>query len=233
MSFTRAFAILALSVFGACAPEAGKPKGPPTGPFLVSDYFAPSGAMGDGATPGNVSINAASCPARAPGARGTCYSFQYLDTRPYETPTSQQTGVCNWAGLFLQYPAGNWGAEPGLKIPSAKLSRVRLSAAIAEGSELLTFQIGGIGTRPGDVPPAGACPPADTEPGPYFDQISSATAPQTVGTEWQRIEIPIVPRYTAGDGVAIETLIGALAWSVSGTTTALPKTIYVDDVVYE
>lgn len=228
----RAFAIVALFAFGACAPEAGKPKAPPTGPFVVSDYFAPSGAMGDGATPGNVSIDAASCPARASGARGTCYSFQYLDTKPYETATSRQTGVCNWAGLFLQYPAGNWGTAPGLPIVAAKLSRATFSVAVAEGSELVTFQIGGIGTRPGDQPPRDACPP-DTTPGPYFDQVQSATAPQMVGTEWQRVEIPIAARYTTGDGVAIETLIGALAWSVSGTTTALPKTIYVDDVVYE
>lgn len=235
-SFVSALLVGASLALAACAPEAGKPKGPPTGPFTVSDYFAPSGAMGDGATPGNVAVNESPCRARAPGARGICYSFDYVDTQPYETPVSHSSGVCNWAGLFLQYPTNNWGREPGLPIPAGKLNTVRFSAAVAAGSELVTFQIGGLGTRPGDPAPTGGCPPAEEEPGPYFDQIQNATAPQTVGSEWQEIEIAILPRYPASGSAAevpITSLLGALAWSVSGTTTPLPKTIYVDDLVYE
>src|SRR5262249_32935479 len=40
----------------ACAPKAAAQKPDPTGPFAVSDYYAPSGAMGDGATKGNLDI---------------------------------------------------------------------------------------------------------------------------------------------------------------------------------
>jgi hypothetical protein len=191
--------------------------------------------MGDGSTAGNVTINETACPPRPDGARGICYSLSYVAAAPYETPISHTTGVCNWAGLYLQYPTNNWGTEPGLPIVADKLSAVRFYAAVAAGTELVTFAIGGIGTRLGDAPPANACPPVEVPPGDYYDQITGSTSAM-LGTQWQRVEVPISPRFPASGtatAVPIETLLGGLAWSVSATTSPLPKTIFVDDVVYE
>ncbi len=221
-----------------CAPKAGQPKPPPEGPFAVSEYYAPSGAMGDGATPGNLVINQGTdCKARPDGARGNCFSFQYVNNAPYTTPVSKSTGVCNWAGLFWQYPTNNWGTETGLPIPVSKLTKVTFQVAVASGSELMTFQLGGIGTPPlpdgAPAPPSTtACPPPDS-PSPTNYDLLLGSLMQTVGSDWQKLEIPIGARDPASPLPSTTLLIGAFAWSVAGNTSPLPKTVYIDDLFYE
>jgi hypothetical protein len=230
LSFATLFA-------SGCAPKAAQPKPPPDGPFAVSDYFAPSGAMGDGATPGNLVIGTSSgCKERPAGARGYCYSFQYVGNAPYTTPVSKSTGVCNWAGLFFQYPDNNWGTSPGLPVPSGKLSKVSFQVAVGAGMETMTFQIGGIGAPPQPdgapaPPPPSACPPAETPVPPNYDLVSNVTM-QLVGTEWQKIEIPILGRDSSASLPSSTELIGAFSWALS-STPGLPKTVYLDDIFYE
>jgi hypothetical protein len=235
--FVRGIAFGAPLLALACAPKAGQQKPPPEGPFAISDYYAPSGAMGDGATPGNLVIGTSTgCKDRPAGARGYCYSFQYVGSAPYTTPVTKSTGVCNWAGLFFQYPDNNWGASPGLPIPAGKLTKVSFQVAVAAGSELMSFQMGGIGAPPlpdgGPAsPPAGACPPAETPPPPNYD-VLMGIAMQQVGTEWQKIEIPLTGRDPSVPLPASTNLIGALSWAIPATP-GLPKTVFLDDVVYE
>jgi hypothetical protein len=228
---------LAVPVFSTgCAPKAGGLT-PPTGAFSVSDYFAPSGAMGDGATPGNLVISANSgCKARPANARGACYTFQYAGSAPYTTPITKSTGVCNWAGLFWQYPDNNWGASEGLPVPTGVVKKVTFQVAVAANTELMTFQIGGIGAPPlpdgGPAPPPpGACPPAETPTPPNYDLLVNASM-QQVGTEWQKIEIPILARDPSQPLGTTTNVIGAFSWSLAASP-GLPKTIYVDDLVYE
>lgn len=200
----------------ACSPEAGKPKGPPEGPFTVSEYFAPSGAMGDGAVMGNLVINDnKACKDRPEGARGNCYSFDYV------------AGPELWAGLYWQYPANNWGAEPGLPVHGEKFSKVTFQAAVKEGMERIIFVVGGIG-----VPRA----PEEAEVYPHNDQMKHE-APFDVTTEWQKFELPI-PMQFVDDATPISELIGAFAWYANHPpdtdyTTAPLKTIYIDDLAYE
>ena len=221
----------------ACAPKAGQEKPPPDGPFAVSDYYAPSGAMGDGATNGNLIAHTDTpCKARPPGARGSCYSFEYVASAPYTTPVNHTTGVCNWAGVFFQHPANNWGAEQGEPVPSGQLTKLTFQVAVAAGSELLSFQAGGIGVPPlpdgaPAPPPATACPPAETPPPIYYDDISS-TVMLPVGTDWQKIEIPIMARQPGAPVPATTNLIGAFSWGISASG-GLPKTVYIDDLFYE
>jgi hypothetical protein len=235
--FVRGIAVGAPLFAVACAPKAAQQKPPPDGPFAVSDYYAPSGAMGDGATPGNLVIGtSADCKARPDGARGYCYSFQYVGSAPYTTPISKSTGVCNWAGLFFQYPDNNWGTSPGLLVQSGKLSKVSFQVAVGAGTETMTFQIGGIGSPPlpdgGPAPPPpGACPPADTPVPPNYDLVNNVTM-QIVGTDWQKFEIPLQGRDPSAPLPASTTLIGAFSWALSATP-GLPKTVYLDDIVYE
>jgi hypothetical protein len=214
----------------------GTPINPVGGPFVVSDYFAPTGAMGDAATPGNLVISVqAGCKSRPAGARGNCYSFQYVASNPYTTPITKSRGVCSWAGVVFQYPDNNWGTSEGLPIASGKLSKVSAWVALASGNEEITFGAGGMGSPPdaeaGAGPSASMCPPSETPRLPNYDVLSSSST-QEIGTDWTRIEIPILSRDPSAPVPATTNLIGAFLWAMS-STPGLPKTVYLDDLVYE
>jgi hypothetical protein len=235
--FVRSFALGAPLFALACAPKAAPPKAAPEEPFAISDYYAPSGAMGDGATPGNLIIETGvGCKDRPANARGSCYRFQYVANSSYTTPINKSTGVCNWAGLAFQYPDNNWGTSPGLLVPVSKLTKLTFKVAVAAGTELVNFQMGGIGAPPladgGPAPPPpGACPPAETPAPPNYDILMGAST-QQVGTDWLTIEIPIAGRDPSVPLPAKTNLIGALSWGIP-MTPALPKTIYMDDLFFE
>jgi hypothetical protein len=106
ISFPRIAALLSALPLLACGPSAEEDRakaGPIVGPFVVSNFYTPSGFMGDGAVPNRltVDINRNCREPRPPGAQGDCYRFTY---RP---------GDVKWAGAFWVAPANNWGTEPG------------------------------------------------------------------------------------------------------------------------
>jgi hypothetical protein len=215
--FSQAIVPLLAVLLSACGPEAGKPKGPPEGPFAVSEYFAASGAMGDGATEGNlVTSENKNCKERPAGARGNCYAFDY-------TPNS-----ILWAGVYWQYPANNWGADPGLPLPEG-LTKISFQAAVLEapaGGERMKFAIGGIG-----VPPL----PVDATDFPNDDQFKYEEF-KYITTDWQAFEFMLPP--PIDPNLPIASLIGAFAWYANypegaDFTTLAPKTIYIDDIYYE
>jgi len=114
------------------APPGVGPNGVET-PFAVSNYFAPSGYMGDGAggTALTATTGGATCATRPEGARGDCYRFSY------------EAGTQLWAGVYWQFPPNNWGSAEGKKIaPGA--TQVSFWAAGAAGGEPLKVVIGGI-----------------------------------------------------------------------------------------
>jgi len=213
--------LLALAAIG-CGPEAGKPKGPPEGPFAVSDYFAASGAMGDGSTPPRLTINEGKeCKARPTGARGNCFAFFYDPS----IPTSMEPAVPSvlWSGLYWQYPPNNWGEEPGLKLP-AGLTKVSFQAAVADGkNEMVQFAAGGIGI------------PADATLTDYpNDDVFRAPLGVNLNGEWAKLEI-MLPQ---DPNQPINELIGAFTWSLNypmdtDPTLVEPKTLYIDDLFYE
>jgi hypothetical protein len=99
--------------------------------FAVSDFFTPSGHMGDGQEPGHLKmdVNGACRTSTAENPRGNCYQFTY-------TPPGEKL----WAGVFWAFPANNWGAEPGRAfrpwlfdakagVIRQRYNRVRFSAA--------------------------------------------------------------------------------------------------------
>lgn len=98
---------LALALSG-CGPVDGRDDivelGPITRvPFAVSDFFTPSGHMGDGAKAGFITMNVGNdaCKTRTGGERGKCYDFDY---RP---------GSNLWAGAYWVFPSNNWGTRNG------------------------------------------------------------------------------------------------------------------------
>jgi hypothetical protein len=109
ISLTKIAALLLALPLVACGPSAEEDRakaGPIYGPFVVSEFFTPSGLMGDGAIPGRltVDINKNCREPRPPGAQGDCYRFVY------------KPGDVKWAGAFWVTPANNWGTAPGRQV---------------------------------------------------------------------------------------------------------------------
>jgi len=101
-------------------------------PVTISDYFAPSGYMGDGATsPTAIVVQTMPCKQpRPPEAVGDCYHVTY------------KPGSAAWAGVYWQYPENNWGAIPGKQV-EAGATKVTFYAAGAMGGEVIQFIAGG------------------------------------------------------------------------------------------
>lgn len=98
-------------------------------PFAVDDWYGPSGYMGDGEHPGAI-MDAQSClPSRPSTWIGNCHRYTW-------TPSGTA-----WAGVYWQYPDGNWGDKPGLEIP-AGATKIAFEAWGATGNEKVDFMVG-------------------------------------------------------------------------------------------
>jgi hypothetical protein len=127
-----------VALFGCPADIDDTPPGviPPEGlavPFAISEHWAASGFMGDGAD--GVSLTGGlpgeNCGPRPEGVEGDCYRFDY-------TPSTLL-----WSGVYWQSPADNWGSAEGVKIqPGA--TKVTFWAASADGGQTLKVKVGGI-----------------------------------------------------------------------------------------
>jgi hypothetical protein len=222
---SSALSLSAILLSVACSPKAGQPRLPPTGAFTVSDYFAASGAMADGdgkSAPGMVVTTqypGAKCgdKTRDAGARGACFVFDYVP------------GPNLFAGVYFQYPANNWGAEPGLPVHSDKFTQVSFKFAVSDNNQtLLSFGIGGIGyPTHTDADIAAGITNSD-------QFLSTDTPPTTPSGDWQSMSIRIKPAELPN----VTDIIGAFAWYASypmGSDFNMlpPTTVYIDDIVYE
>jgi hypothetical protein len=112
--------------------EDGRPDlgtAPSVLPFAVDDWYGPSGYMGDGETPGAITDSMTCLDARPTTWVGNCHRYTW-------TP-----GAAMWAGVYWQYPDGNWGDLPGLPIP-AGATKITFQAWGATGGEKLDFMAG-------------------------------------------------------------------------------------------
>lgn len=212
---------IALVLLSACGP--GDPldqlghTGPLDGPFAVSDFFSPSGDMGDGAVAGPLTTDInENCKERPAGARGDCYRFTYV-------PSTQL-----WAGVYWQYPSNNWGTQAGWPLgqrvtdmgtlpvfTSVKFQVASNVAADDLGNALQAqFIVGGIN---GGFQ--------------HSDAFKFSVFRTDVSTSWQQITIDI-------SGIPFESVIGAFCWVTSypmntDPATAAPHVVYLDDIVWE
>jgi hypothetical protein len=169
--------------------------------------------MGDGATPGKIRVDINDhCKTRPDGARGACYRFVYT------------LGDVAWGGAEWLIGGTDGGQTPGLPIPGASLHHVSFYAAEDGGSDIVNFVIGGVSG------------PAAVPPGAYQDTLEQQVS-ETLTSDWQKFDIDIPP--TSDFQPPITSLLGAFTWAVNWTSsgahpaTAPPKTIYIDDLVYE
>jgi hypothetical protein len=116
------FSLTAVLATGCLPSIADFDQGPLTSTFAVSDYFAPSGYMGDGEYFGKL-IGTANegCKPRAGLARGNCYAFTYFPN---------DVGVDPWAGVFWVFPSNQWGSSPGRAIDISKFKQISFWAAV-------------------------------------------------------------------------------------------------------
>ncbi len=199
---------LVLPLAVACGPEDGRSQiknaGPAKDTFAVSDYFAPSGAMGDGATPGHiVTVQNGDCKERPEGARGDCYVFTY-------TPGSEL-----WGGVYFQYPADNWGTAPG-KLVEPVFSKVHFYAAINREEQEATFIVGGIGMNDDTME--------------YRDSFQIETT-ETIGMDWKEFSIDIAEQEYESVLGAFAWSIGYPP--DTDPEAAEPMVLYIDDLVWE
>jgi hypothetical protein len=207
---------------GACGPKSPLDQlsraGPLSASFAVSEFFSPSGDMGDGAVPGPLTTDInENCKERPVGARGDCYRFTYV-------PSTQL-----WAGVYWQYPSNNWGTQHGWPIEQRTdqagvtlpiFTTVRFKAASnveldALGSAMpVQFIVGGIN---GGFQ--------------YSDAFKFNLFKTDVSTEWKDYAIDI-------SGIPLSSVIGAFCWVTNyppntDPATVPPHVLYLDDVVWE
>jgi len=194
-------------LFFSCTPQTGTPDDAPLAvPFAVSDYYSPSGYMGDGVTIGvvNMLADGTACPSRAPGAVGDCYQITYTPPVP---PAN------GWAGVYWQYPENNWGTYAG-HIVQPGATQVTLYAMGGNGGEQVSFKVGGI---------------ADDDTERNHDSIDVTGPAVTLTTQWQPISIPF-------DGATYSEVLGAFAWIVDlpvlggGVADSQPVVFYLDAI---
>jgi len=98
-------------------------------PFAVDDWYGPSGYMGDGEHSGAIKDAQMCLPSRPSAWVGKCHRYTW-------TPSGTA-----WAGVYWQYPDGNWGDRPGLMIP-AGATQVAFQAWGVTGNEKVDFMVG-------------------------------------------------------------------------------------------
>lgn len=164
-------------------------------PFEVSNYFYPSGWMGDGEE----------------GEKYIQLNDQWRENC-HSAPTCVRITYCpnkkGWAGIYWQYPDGNWGDSPGRRIKGAR--RLTFWARGERGRELVQFKAGGISAQGKK----------------YHDSFEIAIAPVEFTQEWQRYEIDFT-------GADLSSVLGAFAWTANRSGNLEGLTFYLDDIRYE
>ncbi len=229
----------------ACLPSLNDPDyGPLNETFAVSDFFSPSGFMGDGAKQGFLSVDFREefCKQPRPtGARGRCYSFTY-----YMDGSSNMM----WGGVYWVYPTNSWGARPGYMLDSARFKQVSFYAAV-EMPTPSTKSGGGdcfFNGIAGGIDAKGFYGPTE-----HDDKIRAQEVYQVgtdIGPDYKQFHVSLANQPAAAE------LVGAFAWSIDfpsdsctctvagalplectsmGGVLSCPKPvkIYLDDVVWD
>jgi hypothetical protein len=161
----------------------------PALPLVVDDYYAASGYMGDGETGGIT--DSPMCDVRAGDKRGLCHKLTW------------KPGAKAWAGVYWQYPDGNWGTTPGLSLP-AGATQISFWAWGAKGGEKIDFfagmdKVDGFHAETGDIV-------LTTTPTHYVVNLSKVT-------------------YSA--------VVGAFGWSTGTSDGMSPVVFSIDDIEWQ
>lgn len=159
-------------------------------PVTLGSYYYPSGWMGDGKF-GDKYIS----------IRHVTESFDGRDVIAMKIEYNQ--GPEGWAGIYWQYPDGNWGDKPGRTISGAKA--ITFIAKGAFGGEIVEFKSGGIrGLK-------------------YTDSFEATLGKVGLEREWKRYRIDL-------SDYDLTNVIGAFNWVAGGTDNKGKLIVYIADI---
>lgn len=189
-------AALAAALGGVCALASAAQSLPfnvYTDANAPDNHYVPSGWMGDF---GDVEF-------KSDWNEG-CHSGQTCIKITYTAARSQGA---DWAGIYWQDPANNWGDRPGgYDLSGAK--KVTFWARGEKGGEKLDeFRAGGI-------------------PGENFDSDVAYMGPVALTAEWKQYEVDL-------NGKDLSSIKGGFMWSARAGDNKAGLTFYLDDIRYE
>jgi hypothetical protein len=157
------------------------------------NHFIPSGWMGDY---GDLKLDDGNTTDPADGK--TCIKVTY---------TGKATQGANWAGIFWQHPANNWGEKPG-GFDLSTMKRITFWARGAEGGEKIAeFKVGGI-------------------TGEHGDSDSASIGPVSLTKDWKKYTIDLADKN-------LSHIVGGFCWSASRDDNPNGFVIYLDEIRYE
>jgi hypothetical protein len=197
----RSFVFISILALTACGPEAStsNQSGTPIDyPIDLESLYVPSGRMGDAeAGEPYVSFHRDYRGLRRPG-----------DHDGFVTRVSYSGGPVGWAGVYWQWPDGNWGENPGRSL-SAR--RVAFHARGETGGELVEFKVGGIGSDGAQT---------------FRDSVDRSSGGVRLEPEWKRYEIELSDQ-------DLSSVIGGFAWIVQARANSDHVVFYIDNVRFE
>lgn len=157
------------------------------------NHFFPSGWMGDYK---DIRLNESSTD--QPHSGKTCIQVSY---------NAKGSQGNNWAGIYWQSPANNWGETPG-GYDLSEMHKLVFWARGEKGGEVISdFKLGGISGQNGDS-----------------DSISTGSI--VLKKQWQKYTIKLA-------GHNLSHIIGGFCWSASRDDNPKGMTFYLDDIRYE
>lgn len=197
-------------------PDAPTPTPTPSTPYTFDVYrdkdcagnhYTPSGWMGD---TGDIILD--ECWQADPHAGSTAIRVEYTaqGTGPYECDGPPP---CDWAGVYWQEPANNWGDRPG-GYDLSEARGLRFWARGEEGGEWISFKVGGVGCG-SSAHSDSLCPAQALDP-----------APIDLTTTWQAYTIPL------SADLDLSNVVGGFMWAASSLDNPEGTTFYLDDIQY-
>ncbi|KAF5438154.1 CASH domain-dontaining protein, partial [Candidatus Methanophagaceae archaeon] len=120
----------------------------------------------------------------------------------------------NWAGIYWQYPDGNWGNYPGYNLAGA--TNFSFWARGENGNENGEFKIGGINRPPYHDPNL-----------PYQDSFGPVTTGVvTLTNTWKKYTVNLTGRN-------LSNVIGGFCWVTNKPSNPSGCAFYLDDIMYE
>jgi len=168
---------------------------------LQAGEFLPAGWMGDGESDRKyVQFDPASMDAPSPPSPPSCQKWTV--TR----------GPQGFAAVAWQYPAGNFGTEPGKNLSGRGFTKVSFWARGARGGESVEFFAGGT-TNPSN---------------PYQNSLPKTGITVSLSQKWAKYSIDLTD--TTLGRRALSNVICAFGWAVISQDN--PVTFYLDDIEY-
>lgn len=159
-------------------------------PFPLETQFFPSGWMGDGES-GKTYMSMNRKQMLVNGKSTIVSEFHY------------RKGPKGWAGIYWQYPDGNWGELPGKSLVGARA--ISFNARGERGGELVELKSGGIrGKR-------------------YQDSFEKSLGVVVLDKNWQSYVINLSQE-------DLSSVIGAFAWSASAADNQGDLHFYLADI---